>query len=138
LEALQERFSEEVRRRETAEANARELLAIYRAQCDAIESHNMAVTDVHNKASFCYRAVKGALTSEQKKKVFEAQSDDSDDDAPLVTKKLPAVPLCTFVDYDYALVASNPHKTDVNNVDAKSVSDKSKSSRKSILSKYGA
>ena len=65
------------------------------------------------------------------------QSDDSDDEASSVTKKLPAVPLCSFVDYDYALMDSNPHKTDVNNVGAQSVSDKSKSSRKSTLSAHG-
>ena len=137
MAALQERFSAEVRRREAAEASARELAALYRAQCDATEAHNMEVTDVHNKASLCYRAVKTALTSEQKKKLFEPDSDDSDEEAPLVTKKLPAVPLCSFADYDYALVDSNPHKTDVNNVGAQSASDKSKSSRKSILSTYG-
>jgi len=138
LEALQERFSAEVRRRETAEASARELAALYRAQCDATEAHNMEVTDVHNKASLCYRAVKTALTSEQKKKLFEPESDDSDEEAPLVTKKLPAVPLCGFVDYDYTLVAKNPHKTDVNKVDAESVSAKTASERKSMLSEFAA
>ncbi len=59
-------------------------------------------------------------------------------EVPLVTKKLPAVPLCSVVDYDYALVDSNPNKTDVSNVGAQSIPDKSKTSRKSILSKYGA
>ena len=49
----------------------------------------------------------------------------------MVTKKLPVVPLCGFVDFEYALVDSNPHKTDVNKVDAQSASDKSRSSRKS-------
>jgi hypothetical protein len=134
LEALQERFSAEVRRRETAEASTREVTALYRAQCDATDAHNMEVTAVHNKASLCYRAVKNALTSEQKKQLFEPDSDDSDEEAPLVTKKLPAVPLCGFVDYDYKLVDSNPHKTDVNKEDAKSVSAKSKASRKSTMS----
>ena len=72
-----------------------------------------------------------------RKKIFEAQSDDSDDEAPLVTKKLPAVPLCGFVDYEYGMVDSNPHKTDVNKADAHSVSDQTKSSRKSMLSQCG-
>ena len=130
------RFREEARSRETAEANARELLALWKAQCEATESHNLAVKDVQNKAKFCYAAVKGALSSEAKKKIFEAQSDDSDDEAPLVTKKLPAVPLCGFADCECGVVDSNPHKTDVNKVDAQSVSDKSRSSRKSTLSQY--
>ena len=135
LYELQVRYREEVRGRDTTEANSHELLALWEAQCEATESHNLAVKDVQNKAKFCYAAVKGALSSEAKKKIFEAQSDDSDDEAPLVTKKLPAVPLCGFVDYDYTLVAKNPHKTDVNKVDAQSVSDKStKSSLKSALS----
>ena len=138
LDDLQARFSEEVLGREGFEAHARELLALWRAQCDATESHNIAMKDVQNKAKFCYRAITHYLSSEQKEEAFKVQSDDSDDEAPLVTKNLPAVPLCSFVDYDYALVDSNPHRTDVNNVGAQSVSDKSKSSRKSILSKYGA
>ena len=56
----------------------------------------------------------------------------------MVTKKLPAVPLCGFVDYEYGMVDSNPHKTDMNKVDANSVSDKTKSSHKSMLSQYAS
>ena len=55
----------------------------------------------------------------------------------MVTKKLTAVPLCGFVDHEYGMVDSNPHKTDVNKADAHSVSDQTKSSRKSMSSQYG-
>ena len=64
--------------------------------------------------------------------------DDDDDEVPFVTKKLSAVPLCGFVNYEYGMLVSNPHKTDVNKVDAPSVSDTSKSSHKSALLQYVA
>ena len=67
LEASEKRCREEVLRRETAEANARELLALWQAQNNVTESHNLAVKDAQNKAKFCYAAVKNELSSEQKK-----------------------------------------------------------------------
>ena len=96
---LQVHFREEVRGRETAEARARELLTLRNEQCGVTESHNIAAKGVQNKAKFCYTAVKGAVSSEQKNRFFEVQSDDSDDEAPLVTYTLPTVPMCGFVDF---------------------------------------
>ena len=55
----------------------------------------------------------------------------------MVTRKLPAVPLCGFVDFEHGMVDSNPHKTDMNKADAHSASDKTKPSRQSMLSQYG-
>ena len=129
----------EVSRWEGAGADARELHSLRTAQCDAIESHNLSVEEMQNKAKLCYRAVQSELTSEAKKRLFEAHSDDSDnDEAPLVTKKLPSVPLWGFIDYEFGMVHSNPHKADIKKVDAQSVLSPSEPSRKSTLLQYAA
>jgi hypothetical protein len=74
LEASEKRCREEVLRRETAEANARELLALWQAQNNVTESHNLAVKDAQNKAKFCYAAVKNSLSSEQRRKKSSTRS----------------------------------------------------------------